>query len=531
MDEIKKILASAKDFWKKQSKKQKIIYFSVLGGLVTLAVILAIVLNTDTYATIAQGLDGAQSSEVVALLRDSGIEVKVENGGIIKIPKAAEPEALMQLSIAGYPSGSVNYDIFKSNVGFTSTEFEKNQYLRFQTEANIANSIRTIPHVRDASVNIAMADSNQYVLSTERIETKASVKVNMYTGFDLSPSQVKGIEALIANSVPGLTAENVSVLDSNGKLLNGAGAQDDSSSENKLKLSYERMIEDSIKEKVLDILTGPFNREGISVAVTAVLDYNKMISEEMSYIPSVDDRGIVSHEESSESTQTATTDDGVTGVENNAEVPTYPETQGGGSNSESSSNARSVDYLVSYIKTQREKDGAERKAVTVSVMVNREMMTDTERESFINAVSMAAGVEASNVSFVNLRFAEPADIVSEELNLNMIMLVGGSALALILLVVLIVSLIARSRRRKRENEQLALAAAGVGQGDLAQHFGTGIPGMQPPKPDLGIAKLEVSETKEMALKREIQSFSKENPDIAAQLLRTWLKGEDEDGYY
>ncbi len=530
MDEqFKKILAAAKEFWEKQSKKQRVIYFSAIGGIVLFAIVLAVVLNIDSYVVIAQGLDSAQSSEMIAMLQENGVEVRVESGGVIKVPKQAESQALMNLSIAGYSGSAVKYDIFSSNVGFTSTEFEKNQYLRFQTEANIAAAIKTIDHVKDASVSIAMADNNQYVLSTERIETKASAKVDMYAGYDLTASQVKGIESLIANSVPGLTGENVSVVDGNGKLLSSGDSQFDDSSENKLRLSYERQVEENLKGKVLDILSGPFGTGGVSVAVTVQLDYDKMISEEMSYLPSVDDKGMISHEEIAESNDSQTTTGGVAGVENNAEVPTYPDVDAG-NGSQSNSSARSVDYLVSYIKTQTEKNGAQRKAVSISVMVNREVMTESDRESLTHAVAMAAGVDASNVSILNLKFAEPDGIIVPELNTRMLAIVGAGALAAMLLLILVISLIVRAHRRKKENAALAEAMAGESVGNISEHFGESKPAPRPPI-DVGVAKLEVTETKELALKREIQNFSKENPDIAAQLLRTWLKGDDDDGFY
>lgn len=530
MDEqIKNVLAPVKDFWKRQSKKQRVVYISILSGVVVFAAILTVVLNIDSYVVIAQGLDSSQSSEMIALLQENGVDVRAESGGVIKVSKESESQALMNLSIAGYPSGAVRYDIFSTNVGFTSTEFEKNQYLRFQTEANIAASIKTIPHVKDASVSIAMADNNQYVLSTERVDTKASAKVDMYSGYELTSAQVKGIESLIANSVPGLSAENVSVVDGTGRLLSSGSSEFDDSSDNKLRLSYERQVEENLKTKVLDILSGPFGSGNISVAVTVQLDYDKMISEEMSYLPSVDDGGIVSHEETVESSDTQTTQGGVPGVENNAEVPTYPEVDAG-SGSQSTSNARSVDYLVSYIKTQTEKNGAQRKAVSISIMLNREVMTEGDRESLTNAVAMAAGVDASNVSILNIKFIEPEGIITPELNTRMLTIVGGGALALVLILILVISLIVRAIRRKKENEALAAAMNQGASGDLSQYFGENRP--QPKQPvDLGVAKLEVTETKEMALKREIQSFSKENPDIAAQLLRTWIKGDDDDAFY
>lgn len=37
---------------------------------------------------------------------------------------------------------------------------------------------------------------------------------------------------------------------------------------------------------------------------------------------------------------------------------------------------------------------------------------------------------------------------------------------------------------------------------------------------------EQPETRDEALKREIRDFSKNNPEIVAQLIRSWMRGED-----
>ena len=38
--------------------------------------------------------------------------------------------------------------------------------------------------------------------------------------------------------------------------------------------------------------------------------------------------------------------------------------------------------------------------------------------------------------------------------------------------------------------------------------------------------IKVQETQEQAIKKQLKDFTKTNPEIAAQLIRTWLKGDD-----
>lgn len=161
-------------------------------------------------------------------------------------------------------------------------------------------------------------------------------------------------------------------------------------------------------------------------------------------------------------------------------------------------------------------------------MIDREVMTDEERASVQSAVATAAGVDTYNVSITNMKFQPDGSggiIPERQLNTTMILIVGVSVLAFIIILIIVISLLVKNHKRKKD--LMDMVAAGEAQiDDINQYFGP-----QQPKQDVSVAKLEVTDTKDAALKREIQTFAGENPDIAAQLLRTWLKGEDEDGFY
>ena len=46
------------------------------------------------------------------------------------------------------------------------------------------------------------------------------------------------------------------------------------------------------------------------------------------------------------------------------------------------------------------------------------------------------------------------------------------------------------------------------------------------EPPLELNLQDIKKTREMELKEQIKDFVDENPEISAQLIRTWLKGED-----
>ena len=97
---------------------------------------------------------------------------------------------------------------------------------------------------------------------------------------------------------------------------------------------------------------------------------------------------------------------------------------------------------------------------------------------------------------------------------------GGLLLFIILLVVIL--LIRRRRRKKQEAEEEAnasevdalLAAVGLG-GQATDGNGADV--------------MEIQTEQSMQLRKDIRQFASENPEIAAQMVRSWLRGGDDDG--
>lgn len=100
--------------------------------------------------------------------------------------------------------------------------------------------------------------------------------------------------------------------------------------------------------------------------------------------------------------------------------------------------------------------------------------------------------------------------------------IAGAVFALILLIVILVSILLRRRRKKRallaaqRQDELDRAAA---EAELARE--AELAGMQK---DL----LNIQNEKSMELKENIRKFSEESPEVAADLLSSWLRGGSEE---
>ncbi len=111
--------------------------------------------------------------------------------------------------------------------------------------------------VQSSRVHLAIPSRSNFLGPEEK--PSASVVIDLRPGYHLSPDQVQGIVNLVASSVPKLSTDKVTVIDSSGRPLKEivpAAASSEAEKLNVLKLNYEQEIERRI-ETMLDPVLGP----------------------------------------------------------------------------------------------------------------------------------------------------------------------------------------------------------------------------------------------------------------------------------
>ena len=145
--------------------------------------------------------------------------------------------------------GGIGFEIF-DNTKLGMTAFAQNVNFQRALQGELARTINRIAEIESARVHIVMTEKSLFVEEEE--PATASVVLKLQPGKYLNPSQVKGIVHLVSSSVARLKAENVTVVDSNGKML--AGAKDTSSFES---LSSDKPIIRLELKKIWRIGSGP----------------------------------------------------------------------------------------------------------------------------------------------------------------------------------------------------------------------------------------------------------------------------------
>lgn len=164
------------------------------------------------------GLSPEDAAAMVQKLKESGIEYRLpESGGAVLAPSARLAELRLTLAAAGLPkTGRIGFELFdKANLG--ATEFTEHINYRRALEGELERSVAALAEVEQARVHITFPKDSVFLDAQQ--PAKASVLVKTRPGAHLSAQNVLAINHLVSSAVEGLSPDAVSVLDMNGNLL------------------------------------------------------------------------------------------------------------------------------------------------------------------------------------------------------------------------------------------------------------------------------------------------------------------------
>lgn len=587
--QLKRYIDPIINFWKKLAKKKKIIILSSLAGIILVAVIIEILLSRPSFTVLYPDLSSDEVTDVCDQLKSMNVDYKVD-GGTISIPKDKEDTTRMQLANEGYPKSSLNYDFFTGNVNAMTTDSERKIIEKYQLNQRLESVIKTFDSIQNASVTINIPDDNTYAWDTSSSSSSASVTVTLASGKTLTSSQVNGIKQLVAKSVPNLTTDNVAVINTaTGNELNGDADSDSGETAvniSEFKRTIEKEYEDDVAANALKVLKPVFGDGNVQVTAKSVMDVDKKVSEILTYIPSTDNKGVISQSSSDQETEKGTGTTGTTSA-----VGAQSNTESSSSSDSSTSytgvtvsgdtiytkDQQTYNYLVSQTKEQIQGDAASLTDMTISVVVNQETMEDTQKAEISKLVAYAAAIDPSKVTVYNGLFADQsaqsAGASTPRQTPNLLYIAAGAGAIGLLLIALIVLWVLSASRKKKLNrlitQNMAMNAvdipAGVpetGPGENRQDGSaekaaeaSGVDEKDKKRPKASAGSLKIAEmsdadeeekktaserkqlealhaaqqSRENELRKDLQEFSSQNPEIVAQLIRSWLRGDDNDG--
>ncbi len=236
--------------------------------------------RTD-FSLLYSNLSAEDAGLIMQKLDEQKIPYKATAQGLM-VPSDKVSVLRLKLAAEGLPqNGGVGFEIFDKN-SFSTTDFVQKVDYKRALQGELARTIRTISGIESCRVQLVIPDNSDFLMDKQE-KPRASVLIKLSPGRSLSQGQVMGIVHLVASSIEGLDAKDVSVVDSQGYILNSP--QDDNSMLTGTQLDYERTIEKQLEDRVTGILAPVVGQGNVKVKVAADIDFTKMDKVEETYDP------------------------------------------------------------------------------------------------------------------------------------------------------------------------------------------------------------------------------------------------------
>jgi len=312
------------------------------------------------YSLLFANLPSRDAASVIDWLKGHKIPYRLEDSGRdIMIPADKVYEARIELAGSGLSEGGVGFEIFDKQ-SFGMTDFAQKVNYRRALQGELMRTITSLAPVESARIHLALPEKRLF--REQQQQATASVIVKLSSGRSLKESQLQGIIHLVAGSVEGLDSENVTVVDSSGKVLSKMNSDEMAGPMTPGMLNYQQTMERRLEIRAQSLLDRALGAGNSLVRVNAEVDFDQREKVE----ESLDPKGsvVVSEQTSTEEGGTQASI-GVPGVVSNlqenapAAIPATPSTR----------SDETVNYELSKIVSKTVQSVGTLKALSVSVLV------------------------------------------------------------------------------------------------------------------------------------------------------------------
>lgn len=545
---LKGLWEKVKDFFKNMSKKLRIILAAALAVVLIAVIALSVALSGNkTYTQLYQDLTPTEVSEIMTYFQNNGITDYQVNGTSILVRNDQYASLLAKLAQAGYPKDASLYGSYYEHVGALSTSSQEARTWQITIQQNLAASIRTIPNVLNAQVYINPGEERTYVLEDVSTETTAAVHLEMRSGTMLTDEEADGIRHLVSHAWSGMTVDSVSITDDVGNTYTASEGSPKDAAE--LQQRMQERTNNQLRTQIKNVLDPIYGGENVSVGVNTSVEVNKRYLESTSYHQpegSYESGGLIGREEG----YFALTRDGyelvggVPGTTTNSDIPTYVE--------DAAQGVQNGDGVVSSYERENDIDTVLEQTeylaprivdvgVAVTIRADDATAANVDEERLREHIATVANIGGENpesrVSVLVVPLpAQPAEEPAPTglfTPANMPYLIIAAVALLLLIIVLAVILGIRRKKKQKEEEDQRIIEEQLGElgaSGMLSELGIVPPdeeGVQPP-PAAGADIMEINTEKSMELRKTVRQFVQNNPELAALMLKTWLKGGEDD---
>ncbi len=288
---IKKMIARVKELLGKWTLIQKIIFFGIIGAAV-LGVILLITFSSapSMVPLLNRSItDQQELNLILARLDEEGVEYRVTADQRIMVEDEQTAQRLRTVLTSEdlIPGGTDPWELFDIE-RWTQTDFERNVNLRRAITSQLVQHIEALNDIDDASVNLVLPERELF--AEDQNPVTASIIITPAPGSDISENRkkIEGIEKLVQFAVEGLEADNITITDHRGIVLNDfeGMAEFDRLELTRREQKIIEEIENQYKKNIYRALAGIFTKNRVEIVnIDVSMDMSKKTVDTEEHFP------------------------------------------------------------------------------------------------------------------------------------------------------------------------------------------------------------------------------------------------------
>lgn len=273
-----------RDRWQGAPLRLRIGLLAFVAVVVGVAVLASARLSKPSMTVLFAQLSQEDSARVEERLRNMGVHYDVDaEASAVLVPGDRVHELRLTLASEGIPSDSrqsVGFELFDAQ-RFGESEFSEQVKYHRALEGELSRTISHLSGVKSARVHLVLPRKSLFI--TSEASASASVVLHTRPGWKVRKEQVDGIVHLVASSVRGLTPQQVTVVDGEGRNLGGHADSEEEAATGLM--AYRRKVELDKEHSVQQLLDNILGNGHAVVRVAADVSMTREEKTEEEYNP------------------------------------------------------------------------------------------------------------------------------------------------------------------------------------------------------------------------------------------------------
>lgn len=288
---FKNMIEKFQNFWKTSSVIVKVIVIGIALAVVGAVIFAVNVSGSDsTVKLFPQAVtDESVRNQILDRVARENVQVYVNDEGVISVNDEKTARRIRTLlSVEGLAPS--NYDPFAEfyNRSWSTTDAEQNVRRKNAISAALKQHLESLSDIDVAFVTLVFPDKALFASEQNPVTASIAIRPSRTSDILSDRRKVKGIQDYILKAVEGLSAENLTIIDQNGHILNDfeGMAESDRVSIIEKQQKLIRKMEAQLEAKVLAALQNNYTSDRITDVIAHYeMDMSEKHSDSTIYSP------------------------------------------------------------------------------------------------------------------------------------------------------------------------------------------------------------------------------------------------------